>query len=46
MEIDLENLSKKELISLLIKSQKSVSKSEKLNAQLEKKHDILESKNC
>lgn len=44
MEIDLENLSKKELISLLIKSQKSVSKSEKLNAQLEKKHDILEAK--
>ncbi|MCA4807514.1 MULTISPECIES: IS66 family transposase [Myroides] len=44
MEIDLENLSKQELLALLTKAQKTISKQEKVNTKLEKKATELEEK--
>ncbi|WP_254050330.1 transposase [Myroides sp. N17-2] len=44
MEIDLENLSKQELLALLTKAQKTISKQEKVNTKLEKKTTSLEEK--
>ncbi|MDM1525983.1 IS66 family transposase [Myroides odoratimimus] len=44
MEIDLENLSKQELLALLTKAQKTISKQEKVNTKLEKKATKLEEK--
>ncbi|WP_036496641.1 IS66 family transposase, partial [Myroides odoratimimus] len=44
MEIDLENLSKQELLALLTKAQKTISKQEKVNTKLEKKATGLEEK--
>ncbi|SEJ43874.1 Transposase [Myroides marinus] len=44
MEIDLENLSKQELLALLTKAQKTISKQEKVNTKLEKKATSLEEK--
>lgn len=44
MEMDLENLSKQELLALLTKAQKTISKQEKVNTKLEKKTTNLEEK--